>query len=239
MVSKKPLVALALASILLLGVAGPVVAHGWQTTVTQGPMELGVSSSPETPVAGMQTEFSARIADEKPGGDADRLDWGGVTNRTVEIHIRGPDGYHDHLTTEIPEDEAHFHWTYMFPTEGTYNIAVVTQIEGQEYAFQFQKNVTLLPAKATGEEMEHLSEEVHTVNENVNAANEEVKHVHEKVDALQTQVEELGGQVDSLQQQVEQEQSDGTTNAQLPMMGISVALAAVAGVGAFVVGRRF
>lgn len=205
-------------------------------------MELGVSSSPETPVAGMQTEFSARIKDANPEGDEDRLDWGGVTNRTVEVHIRGPDGYHDHVETEIPENEAHLHWTYMFPTDGNYSIAVVTEIEGQEYAFQFQRNVTLLPAKATGEEMEHMSEEVHGVSEDVSATNEEVKHVHEKVDSLQTQVEELNGQVDSLQQQLE-EQNGSTheqesTNNQLPGMGIGAALAAVTGAVAFVAGRR-
>ncbi|MDG5777167.1 hypothetical protein VB773_12350 [Haloarculaceae archaeon H-GB2-1] len=183
----------------------------------------------------MQTEFSARIADENPEGDEDRLDWGGVTNRTVEVHIRGPDGYHDHIKTEIPEDEAHLHWTYMFPTDGNYSIAVVTEIEGQEYAFQFQRNVTLLPAKATGEEMEHMSEEMHGVSEDVSETNE-------KVGSLQTQVDELSSQVNSLQQQLE-EQEESTheqesTNNQLPGMGIGAALAAVTGAAAFVAGRR-
>lgn len=232
MVSKRSTVALALVAVLLVGAVAPVAAHSWQTTVKQGPMELGVSSSPESPVAGMQTEFSARIADEEPAGDDDRLDWGGVTNRTVEVHIRGPDGYHDHVKAEIPEDEAHFHWTYMFPKAGNYTMTAVTEIEGQKYAFEFQRTVTLLPAKATGEKMAHLSEEVHSVNKNVDSANEEIKHVHEKVDSLQKQV-------DSLQQQIENANSqEQVSNSGLPGMGISAAIVAVIGAAAFVAGRR-
>jgi hypothetical protein len=256
MVSRKPIVAIALVSVLLLGAVGPVAAHSWQTTVTQGPMELGVSSSPETPVAGMQAEFSARIADENPEGDEDRLDWGGVTNRTVEVHIRGPDGYHDHVTAEIPEDDAHFHWTYMFPTEGNYSIAVVTEIEGQEYAFQFQRNVALLPAKATGEEMEHLSEDVHAVNENVESVGEDVEATNEKVESLQTQVDDLESQVESLQTQIEDVESsshndevenqesnsheeENAAAALGPGFGVTAAFMAVAAIVAFVAGRRY
>lgn len=232
MAHSKTLAALAIVGILLVGVVGPAAAHGWQTTVTQGPMELGVSSSPETPVAGMETEFAARIADDDPAGDEDRLDWGGVTNKEVEIHVRGPDEYHDHVTVEIPEDDAHFHWTYVFPTEGTYSIAVVTELEGEEYAFQFQKNVTLLPAEATGEEMEHLSEDVHAVNENVEETNE-------KVDSLQTQVDELESQLDTLQSQLEAQQSNNQdSTAQAPGFTVTAALMALAALVAFAVGRR-
>lgn len=230
------MVAIAVVGIMLVGAAGPAVAHSWQTTVKQGPMELGVSSSPETPVAGMQAEFSARIADDDPAGDADRLDWGGVTNQSVEVHIRGPDDYHDHVKAEIPEEEAHFHWTYVFPTDGTYSIAVVTELEGQEYAFQFQKNVTLMPAKATGEEMAHLSEEIHTMSEDVESTNE-------KVDSLQSEVEELNSQVSSLQSQLENQAAsdhdDGTSQAQLPGFTALTALMAVITVLAFVAGRRY
>lgn len=46
MVSRKPIVALALIGVLLLAAVGPAAAHGWQTTVERGPVELGVSSSP-------------------------------------------------------------------------------------------------------------------------------------------------------------------------------------------------
>jgi hypothetical protein len=228
MVSRKPIVAVALVSMLLIGAVGPVAAHSWQTTVTQGEMELGVSSSPETPVAGMQTDFSARIADESPEGDENRTDFGSVTNRAVEVHIRGPDGYHDHVATEIPEDEAHFAWTYMFPTEGNYTMAVVTEIEGQEYAFEFQREVTLLPAEATGEEMEHMSEEMHGVSEDVGETNE-------KVDSLQTQVEELQTQ---LEEQNESDHEEESANNQIPGMGIGAALSAAVGAVAFVAGRR-
>jgi hypothetical protein len=238
MVSRTSIVALALTGVLLLAAVGPATAHGWQTTVEQGPMELGVSSSPETPVAGMQTDFSARIADNDPAGDDDRLDWGGVTNQTVEIHIRGPDDFHDHVKAEIPEDDAHFHWTYMFPDEGTYTVAVVTELEGEEYAFEFQRNVTLIPSEAKGENIEHLSEEVHGVNENVNSVDDGVGQVQEDVDSMQTQVEDLQTQVEDLQTQLEEDQQADASNSGLPGAGITAALVAVIGALAFVVGRR-
>lgn len=233
----KTLVALMVVGILLVGAAGPAAAHSWQTTVTQGPMELGISSSPATPVAGMQTEFSGRIADsEVAEGDADRLSWGGVTNKTVEVHIRGPDGFHDHVKTEIPEDDAHFHFSYLFPTDGNYSIAVVTELEGEEYAFQFSREVMLMPADAQGEEMEHLSEDVHAVNENVQSTNE-------KVDSLQNQVDELQSQVEALQSQLETQSASHdeeaeSAQAQLPGFTITTALMALAAIVAFAVGRR-
>lgn len=235
MARRKTLAAIIAVGILLVGAAGPVAAHDWQVTVSQGPMELGVSSTPETPVAGMQAEFSARIADDDIEGDEDRLSWGGVTNQSVEIHINGPDGVHDHVTTHIPEDDAHFHWSYVFPTEGTYTITLVTELEGEEYAFEFQKNVTLLPAEATGEEMEHLSEDVHEVNENVEDTNQ-------KVDSLQTQVDELSQQVETLQSQLEsQEESHDadTAEAQAPGFTMTAALLALVAIVAFAVGRRY
>lgn len=236
MSNHKTLAAIAVVGILLVGAVGPAAAHDWQITVKQGPMELGAGSSPETPVAGMATEFSARIADDDIEGDTDRLSWGGVTNASVEVHINGPDGIHDHVKTHIPEDDAHFHFTYVFPTDGTYSITVVTELEGQEYAFQFQKNVTLLPAAAQGEEMEHLSEDVHAVNENVESTNE-------KVDSLQNQVDELQSQVEALQSQIEaqsanQEEQTESAQAELPGFTITTALMALAAIVAFAVGRR-
>lgn len=231
----KALAAIIAVGILLVGAVGPVTAHDWQDNVSVGPMELGVSSTPETPVAGMQAEFSARIADEDIDGDEDRLSWGGVTNRSVEIHIRGPDGLHDHVTANVPQDDAHFHWSYVFPAEGTYSLTVVTEIEGEEYAFEFQKNVTLLPAEATGEEMDHLSEDVHEVNENVEATNE-------RVESLQAQVDDLESQVEALHSQIEAQESDsnddGTAKAQAPGLTVTAALMALAAIVAFAVGRR-
>lgn len=230
----KALAALAVVGIMLVGAVGPVAAHEWQVTVEQGPMELGISSSPETPVAGMQTEFAARIADDDIEGDADRLSWGGVTNASVEVHIRGPDGYHDHVKTHIPEDDAHFHFTYVFPTDGSYSIAVVTELEGTEYAFEFQKNVTLLPAEATGEEVEQLSQDVHEVDESVEDTNE-------KVESLQTQVDELSQQVDTLQSQLEAQEGsheDDTAQAEAPGFTMTAALVVLVAVVAFAVGRR-
>jgi len=64
-----------------------------------------------------------------------------VTNQTVEIHIRGPNEFHDHVKAQFPEDDAHFHWTYMFPDEGTYTMAVVTELEAEEtfeYTFEVE-----------------------------------------------------------------------------------------------------
>jgi peptidoglycan hydrolase CwlO-like protein len=238
MATRKPILAIAIVVVMLISVVGPAAAHSWQTTVTQGPMELGVSSSPEGPVAGMQAEFSARIMDEDIEGDDDRLSWGGVTNQSVEVHIRGPDGYHDHVTAEIPEEDAHFHFTYMFPTDGNYTIAVVTELEGEEYAFEFQRTVDLIPAEATGEEMEHMSEEVHHIGEDTSDTNDQVKDVHSKVDSLQGQVDDLNSQVDSLESQLEEQDSTQSSN-QLPGMGIGAALAGLVGAVAFIAGRRF
>lgn len=231
MVSRKSIVAIGLVGVLLLAAVGPASAHGWQTTVKQGPMELGVSSTPESPVAGMQTEFSARIADSDPAGDENRLDWGGVTNKSAEVHIKGPNEFHDHVKVQIPEDDAHFHWTYLFPEEGTYTITVVTELEGEEYAFQFQRNVSLIPTEAKGEHMEHLSEEVHGVNKNVDSVNE-------NVDSLETQVDDLQTQVDDLQTQLDESQEQEASNSGLPGTGISAAIVAVTGGLAFVAGRR-
>lgn len=226
------LVVLALVAVLLVGAAGPAAAHGWQTTVTQGPMELGVSSSPETPVAGMETEFAARIADSDVAeGEANRLDWGGVVDTQVEVHIRGPDGYHDHVTATVPEDDAHFHFTYVFPEGGTYSIAVVTELEGEEYAFEFTKNVTLLPARATGAEMEHLSEDVHAVGEDVDT-------VKGDVSALKTQVADLQAQLDRMEQAQMDAEEESADVAQAPGFGATAAIAALVAVLAFAVGRR-
>lgn len=208
----KTLAALAIVGILLVGAAGPVAAHSWQTTVTQGQMELGISSSPETPVAGMVTEFSARISDsEAVEGQANRTSYGSVTNKTVEVHIRGPDGYHDHLETSIPEDDSHFGFSYLFPTDGNYSIAVVTTIDGEEYAFQFTRAVMLMPADAQGEKVEHL---------------------HDEVESLSSQVDELEAQLAS------HDEGNGVAAAQAPGFTVTLALVALAAIVAFAVGRR-
>lgn len=238
MASRKPILAIAVVGVMLLSVVGPAAAHGWQTNVEQGDMELGVSSTPEEPIAGFEAEFAARIMDNGSlEGDDNRLSWGGVTNKTAEVHINGPNDYHDHVSAEIPEDDAHFQFNYRFPDAGTYTITVVTTIEGEEYAFEFQRNVTLLPAEATGEEMDHMSEEVHHMSETTGETNDEVKDVHDKVDTLQGQVDDLNSQVDSLESQLEEEDS-GSSN-QLPGMGIGAALAGLVGAVAFIAGRRF
>jgi hypothetical protein len=239
MASRKPILAIAAVGIMLLSVVGPAAAHGWQTNVQTGEMELGVSSTPEEPIAGFEAEFAARTMDNGSiEGEDNRLSWGGVTNKTVEVHIRGPDDYHDHVTAEIPEDDAHFHFKYRFPTEGMYSIAIVTQLEGQEHSFEFQRNVTLLPAEATGEEMDHMSEEVHHISEDTTNTNDQVADVHDKVDSLQTQVDDLNSQVDSMESKLDEQDSTQSSN-QLPGMGIGAALAGLVGAVAFIAGRRF
>lgn len=228
-------------AVLVASMVAPVAAHGWQTEVKQGDFELGVSSTPEEPVAGMNTEFAARIADDTPADSENRLDWGGVTNTTVEVHINGPGDIHDHVKAEIPEDDAHFHFNYIFPEGGTYTITVVAELEGEEYAFEFQRDVMLLPAKATGEEMEQLSSDVETVNQNVESTNQNVQELQEEVETLQDQVDTLQGQIDTLQQQLE---SDGEAAEQqdsepinAPGFGVIAALIAALG-AAFLVGNR-
>lgn len=224
---KGTLAVLIVAGLVLSGGAGTVAAHDWQTTVTQGPMELGIASTPEDPKAGMQTEFSARIADSEYEGDANRTSWGGVTNAAVEVHIRGPDGYHDHVTTHIPEDEAHFHFAYVFPEAGNYSIAVVTQLEGEEYAFEFQKQVTLLPAKAEGENVEQIAEDVDSVNQNV-------EDLNQKVDSLESQVERLqDSHEDQASEQADTGQSDIGLYAVVLLVGVAVGGIAVVGTRRF------
>lgn len=193
------------------------------------------------------TASPGRIADDQVDeGEENRLDWGGVSNTEVEVHIHGPDGIHDHVTTHVPEDDAHFHFSYMFPTDGTYTMTVVTELEGQEYAFEFQRNVSLIPAEATGEEMEHLSEDVHAVNENVEGVSEDVSATNDNVESLQTQVDNLESQVDSLQTQIEDLESsshDGDEEESVgslgPGFGITAVLLAVVAIAAFTVGRRY
>jgi hypothetical protein len=235
------LFAIALTAILLVGVAGPALAHGWQTTVVQGDMELGVSSTPAEPIAGFETEFAARISDETPNDSEDRLDWGGVTNNTVEVHINGPGHVHDHVTAEIPEDDAHFHWSYRYPTEGEYTMTVVSELEGEEYAFEFTRNVSLLPSEPSGAVTENISRDVSSINETVTHQSEELHEANEKIGTLESKIDSLDSKVDSLQSTVDSLESgaeEETQNAGLAgsssavVVGL-VALAALIGVVAW------
>lgn len=226
------LLAIALTGLLLVGVTGPALAHGWQTTVAQGDMELGVSSTPADPIAGFETEFAARIADETPGDSADRLDWGGVTNRTVEVHINGPGHVHDHVKATIPEDDAHFHWNYRYPTEGEYTMTVVSEMEGQEYAFEFTRNVSLLPAEPSGEVTDNISRDVSSINSSVGHMSEDLHEANEKIDSLESKIDSLQSTVETLSTE---SNSEATQNAALGGTSSAVAvgflvLAALVGV---------
>lgn len=206
------LLAAVLAGVLLVSMAPVATAHEWQTTASDGPMELGVSTSPEEPVAGMETDFSARIKDADPAGDANRTSWGGVTNQTVEIHIRGPGGYHDHLEAGIPADEAHIHWSYMFPLNGTFEIAVHLETEGQEFQLSFERDVMLLPADAQGDTIDQMAEEI----------------------------DDLSDQVDRLENQIEEHGGGSPTSQTAAVPGFTAAMVAIAlvGVGAYSLGKR-
>lgn len=228
MSSRHALGALVVTAMLLAGVAGTSTAHSWQTEVAVGDMELGVSSSPETPVAGLVTEFDARIKDTAATeGEANRTSSGSVLNKHVEVHVRGPDGYHDHTTASIPEDDAHFHFSYLFPTGGTYSIAVVTEIEGEEYAFEFARDVMLLPADAQGEDIDALSSDVSHVHE-------EVESTNERLDGIESRLTDLESQLDR------HDASSGgeVATAQAPGFTVTIALAALVAIVAFAVGRR-
>lgn len=212
MMRRNRLLAVILAGVLLVSVAPVATAHEWQTTASDGPMELGVSTSPETPVAGMETGFAARVKDADPAGDANRTSWGGVTNQTVEIHIRGPGGYHDHVAAEIPADEAHFHWSYMFPLNGTFEIEVHLETEGQEFQLGFERDVMLLPTDAQGETLAEMAQEIDDLSQ--------------KVDRLEHQLSEHGGG------------SPTGETASVPGFTAAIVAMAVVGAAAYTLGKR-
>lgn len=228
----KPILAIGLVGILLIGGVAPAAAHDWQTTVTQGEMELGISSSPGTPVAGMQAEFSGRILDNgSVEGEENRLSWGGVTNKEVAVHINGPEGIHDHVTAEVPEDDAHFHFAYTFPEEGTYTITVVTTIEGDEYAFEFERDVRLLPARAEGETVQNT-------NENVTELRTQVDEMDSQMDTLEQQNAELKQELQDLKAAQSENDDDGSANASAPGFGLVAALVALVAGVAYLAGKR-
>lgn len=233
---RNQLIVIAVVAMLVIGGTGLATAHSWQTEVEQGEMELGISSTPETPVAGMEAEFSGRIMDNGSiEGEDDRLSWGGVTNKSVEVHINGPGDTHDHVTTDVPEDDAHFQFGYRFPEAGTYTITVVTTIEGTEYAFEFQRDVRLLPARAEGETVENT-------NENVSELRNDVAEMQDQMNTIEQQNEDLKTEIQNLKEAQEQSgHDDGTqeaTSSSAPGFGFMAVLLALVGGVAFVVGRR-
>jgi len=212
---RKPMLAVALAAALLVSSVAPAAAHSWQTEVEQGDMKLGVSSTPEKPIAGMETEFSGAISNTAAEE--------GVTGVEAEVHINGPGDVHDHVTVQIAEDDPHFHFAYTFPEAGNYTMTVVTEINGQEYAFEFQRDVGLIPAEATGEE--------------INQINENVSELQQSVDDLQEQNDELESQLAD-HDEADQESDQEETSASMPGFGIAAGFASIAGIVAFVVGKR-
>lgn len=229
MLHRKTLLVIGVVTMLVIGGSGLAAAHDWQTEVEQGDKVLGVNSAPEDPIAGMETEFSGSITDNAAAeGQDNRTSWGGVTNKELEVHINGPGEIHDHVTTHVPEDDSHFHFGYVFPEPGEYSITIVTTIDGEEYAFEFQRTVSLLPARAEGEMVENIGA-------NVTALQEQVDELNGQVDELNGQIDELNGQVDELNAQ-DDETDDGSTP--LTGLGLAIGLAGLAIVGGFFVGRR-
>ena len=218
------LVVIAVAAMLIIAGTGIASAHSWQTEVEQGDMTLGVSTTPEEPVAGMQTDFSASITDAAAEeGQANRTSYGGVTNKEVAVHVNGPDDIHDHFTAEIPEDDSHISATYMFPEAGQYTLTMVVPIDGEEYAFEFQRNVTMIPSRAEGEKVESITESVNELQQQNEELSSQVDELHEQNDQLQTQLEESN-----------QDDSDESPIG----AGLTVGIGLVAIAGGFVVGRR-
>lgn len=238
----KTILTVALVGMLLIGTVAPVAAHSWQTNVTQGEMELGISSTPETPVAGMEAEFSGRIMDNGSiEGEDERLSWGGVTNKTVEVHINGPGDVHDHVKTEVPEDDAHFQFGYRFPEAGTYTITVVTTIEGDEYAFEFQRDVRLLPARAEGETVDNINENVSDLSNDVAEMQDKMDTIEQQNEELKQQNAELKTEIQDLKAAQEQSEQDGNQEASIanaPGFGFMAVLVFLVGGVAFVIGRR-
>lgn len=157
-----------LAIVVLVGTAGLVAGHSWQTTVTQGDMELGVNTNPVSPVAGLETEVSGSITDTDSDGEApNRTEWGGVVDKEIEVHINGPNDIHDHTEVEIPEDDSHFHFAYQFPDEGLYTLTFETTIDGEEYAFEVEREVTLMPSEASGDEIASLQDDIDELQDSI------------------------------------------------------------------------
>ena len=230
---RNPLIVIAVVAMLVIGGTGVATAHDWQTEVEQGDMVIGVNTAPEEPIAGMETEFSASITDNAAEeGQANRTDWGGVTNNEVEVHINGPDGIHEHVTTHIPEDDSHFHFAYVFPEPGEYTITVVTTIDGDEYAFEFQRTVNMLPARAEGETVDNINESVTDLQQQVDGLNDQVNELQEQNEQLQTQLEE------SNQEATAESGSNDDSDTSLAGFGLTASVGIVAIAGGFLAGRR-
>ncbi|WP_265111586.1 hypothetical protein [Halosolutus halophilus] len=213
---RKPLLAIGLVAVLLVGSISPVTAHSWQTEVEQGDLKLGVSSTPAEPIAGMETEFSGAITDTEAEA--------GVTGAEAEVHINGPGDVHDHVTVHVPDDDPHFHFAYTFPDEGTYTITVVTEIDGQEYAFEFQRDVGLIPAEATGERMDQIDEDV--------------SELQQSIDELQKQNENLQTQLENHEEATANSGDQAQSSEALPGFGVAAGTASIVGLVAFLAGKR-
>lgn len=225
------LIVIAVVTMLILGGTGVATAHSWQTEVEQGDVVLGVNTAPEDPIAGMETEFSASITDNSADeGQENRTDWGGVTNKEVEVHINGPT-VHDHVTTHIPEDDSHFHFAYVFPEAGTYTITVVTTIDGDEYALEFEREVGMLPARAEGETVDNIDGNVAELQQQVDDLGEQVETLQQQNDDLKMQLEE------HTQKEAETGNPEGP-DASVSGLGLTVGASVVAAAAAFLIGRQ-
>lgn len=140
---------------------------------------------PHDPYVGVETEFVAVVSDTN----------GGITNESVEIRITGPDGVDETLTAEIPADDPHFHWTYRFPKAGEYEITVSGKSDGQEYDIQFTPTAELLPAKATGNQMQN-------VTTNLAEMNATLANTSDRIDTLESTVQAQAEQINSLESQL-------------------------------------
>lgn len=148
-------------------VAVPVAAHNWQTTVTNGEYELGLNSNPRHPVAGIQTDFVARITDTNvEQGDDHRLN-GGVVNKTVTVMFTAPDGTMVHEEVHISADNPHFHFSHVFLQSGVYDITISVPIDGETVTFEVHREVSLLPTNPAGGQLAELNQHVADLQQRV------------------------------------------------------------------------
>lgn len=165
-IGAKAIAAGAAVVIVLMVVIVPATAHSWSETVQDGDYELGINSNPAKPVDGVPTKFTGYITNtsltEKSGSHR-----GGIVNETVAVAITGPDGHHHQFEIMIPEDDPYFEFSYVFPTDGQYEIKVLTTIDGKEVKFQFTRGVSPQSAETEAEPSNATNSERNGIDNNV------------------------------------------------------------------------
>jgi PGF-CTERM protein len=236
---RSKLLVIGLMAVLVVGGTGLAAAHSWQTEVEQDDKVLGINSAPEDPVAGMETEFSGSITDNAAEeGQESRTDYGGVTNKSLEVHINGPGHVHDHVTAEVPEDDSHFGFSYVFPEPGNYTMTVVAMIDGEEYAFEFTREVGMIPTRAEGEVVENITQNTESIDQQVQDLHTEIDDLNDKIDEIKNQNQQLSSQHDEAGDASSDDEEEQTSSGLGAGFGVAVAVAALLGAGALFMRKR-